>query len=348
MSLPNVLVIGMGGVGTMSAYTLAYNKKANVSIVVRSNPDKIAKQGFVIDSCSFGNQTWIPEHIYEKVEDAQGEYFDFIILTTKNLPDGPITCEEILKPVMKKGTTVILIQNGIDIEKPMLKAYPDNIFLSGVSLIGSTKFDNVVKQVHKEVVKFGAFKANNLDKPSIDASISNFRSIYQTEDDKNSILLDEDVELTRWEKLLYNAVFNTITAVVDLDITRCQINDANKTLFVPAMKEIYAIAASAGYNISPDSLERLLHISDGLFYTPSMAIDKQKNQLMEIQTILGNPLKVAESNNVAAPTLSMVYNLLKMIQFKIKQDIGLINLKREDFLNESSDNFPEIFQKSYS
>ena len=49
-------------------------------------------------------------------------------------------------------------------------------------------------------------------------------------------------------------MFNTITAIVGLDINSLQINGANDTLFRPAMKEISAIAASEGVESAADAV----------------------------------------------------------------------------------------------
>lgn len=41
---------------------------------------------------------------------------------------------------MTKGhTTIALLQNGLNIEKPIIAAFPKNPVLSGVSLIGATE-----------------------------------------------------------------------------------------------------------------------------------------------------------------------------------------------------------------
>jgi ketopantoate reductase len=68
--------------------------------------------------------------------------YDYIILTTKNIPDVPPTVAQLIAPALPKNktaaqSTIVLIQNGLNIEKPLLEAYPYTPVLSGVSLIGS-------------------------------------------------------------------------------------------------------------------------------------------------------------------------------------------------------------------
>ncbi|KZZ86612.1 NAD(P)-binding domain protein [Moelleriella libera RCEF 2490] len=50
-----VLVVGTGGVGTMAAYALQTGGKADVTAVLRSNYEAVAKNGIDIDSVEHGS-----------------------------------------------------------------------------------------------------------------------------------------------------------------------------------------------------------------------------------------------------------------------------------------------------
>ena len=51
-----------------------------------------------------------------------------------------------------------------------------------------------------------------------------------------------------------------------------------------------------------------------------MCVDVRKGQLMELEIILGNPMRIAKENNVATPILSTIYPLLKLVQFRLKKE----------------------------
>lgn len=59
-----VLIVGTGGVGTMSAYALEQGGKAEVTAVMRSNYEAVQKNGISIDSVQWGNgiKGWRPTH----------------------------------------------------------------------------------------------------------------------------------------------------------------------------------------------------------------------------------------------------------------------------------------------
>lgn len=349
MSKPNVLVIGSGGVGTIAALALTLNKKANVTLVVRSAYDKASTEGFEIKSVTYGDlQNWKPAHISRSVEDAVADNgpFDYIVVTTKNIPDGPLPCDEIIKPAVVDGVnTVVLIQNGIGIEEPIIKAYPNNPVLSGISLIGSTNINCVVNNLHKDTLKLGPFHNPNISDDKTKEKVKEFALLYQNEsEDVNKVIIEDSALRSRWEKLVYNMVLNTTCTVAGLDVNRCQIGGANENIFRPAMNEVLAIAASEGVDLPSLTSEYFIHIGDGLFYSPSMLVDSRKKQLFELEVILGNPLRTAAKNGVPTPVLSTLYGLLKMIQLRIKEEIGVVQINQGDYKGLNSDDYPTAFQ----
>lgn len=351
MAQLKVLVIGSGGVGTIAALALSTNGRAQTTLVVRSAYDKVVKDGFTIRSATYGNiDHWRPTHVSRSVEEAVklNGPFDYVVVTTKNIPDGPQPCEDVVRPAVVPGkTTVVLIQNGINIEVPMIREFPTNHFLSGISLIGSTNLDCVIHNPGKDVISLGPFHNPNVDFEVSKEKAQEFISIYQNPDESvNKITFGEDTRTARWRKLVYNSVFNTICTVTDMDVNRCQINGANKTLLEPAMDEVIAIAASEGVTIDPSVKSTYMHIGDGFFYTPSMLVDSRKNQTFEIEVILGNPLAIAKKNGVPTPILTSIYYLLRMKQFYIMERSGKISINEADYKNRNSDDYPQIFAEA--
>lgn len=133
MSKSRVLLVGSGGVGTMASYALETGGQVEVTSVLRSNYDAVKKDGFRIDSLEHGNGItgFRPTSIVRQVPNVSKEglqQFDYIILTTKNIPDVPPTVADIIEPaVTPKTTSIVLLQNGLSIEKPIIERFPDNV-----------------------------------------------------------------------------------------------------------------------------------------------------------------------------------------------------------------------------
>ncbi len=330
MSSPRskVLIVGLGGVGVLAAYALEYNKKAEVTALIRSDYDRVIEKGYEINSVDYGHvEGFRPTHVVKTIEDAKkyGE-FDFILVTTKNIPDIHVV-EDAFADAVSDKTTIVLLQNGFGIEKATFERFPGHIVLSGVSMISSANFHGVVEHVGTDSLGIGYFDNGVSSKEEQLAKTKQFSELY--ENDKIDCHIDEDVKFSRWRKLVYNASFNTIGALVDLDVGRIQEAGGTDTLIKPTMREIFKVAKSDGVTLDESLMDTMIHSDDGNWYAPSMLVDVRKGNQIELEIILGNVLEVAKQNSVEVPILSVLYNLLHLVQFRLKEQNGLINLPEE-------------------
>lgn len=208
--------------------------------------------------------------------------YKYIVATTKNIPDVPPTLVDILRPAVTPGHSIIvLIQNGLNIERPLLEAFPDNIILSGVSFCGSHEV-GLGKIVHEDHDKIfvGAFRNKKMDETVEQEEAKRFCEIYAAAG-KCIAEYQPDVGWTRWRKLLYNACLNSICAVTDLDTGRMQLADgALDGMVRPAMQEIRAAAKACGHDLPEDLVEFMIKLDPITMYNPpSMHVDVRKVSL---------------------------------------------------------------------
>lgn len=65
--------------------------------------------------------------------------FDFILVTTKNIPNIAPTVADIISPAVTEKIAIVLSQNGINIEKPFIARFPTNHIISSVVYTGATE-----------------------------------------------------------------------------------------------------------------------------------------------------------------------------------------------------------------
>ncbi|EED17640.1 2-dehydropantoate 2-reductase family protein, putative [Talaromyces stipitatus ATCC 10500] len=326
-----VLLVGCGGVGALCAYNLEVGTQANVTAVLRSNYDAVDKNGFSISSIEHGEVTgWRPSKITRTIS-GNGKPFDFIVVTTKNIPDQPPAIAEVISPAVTHGHTIIvLLQNGINIERPLFKAFPDNIVLSGVSMISATETEpGKVRQDDPDILIISPFHNPRISMERESAAAQSFVDLYSASG-KASCKLEPDVGTIRWRKLIYNACYNSICAILDMDTTTIRyakhpVND----LVRPAMWEIWHIAKATGHPLPADIVEEMVDIDTWSFFKPSMAQDTSKGNFTEYENIVGEPLREAQRVNVPAPTLTVIYGILKALQWKVRAQNGLIKVPLE-------------------
>ncbi|EDK35922.2 hypothetical protein PGUG_00020 [Meyerozyma guilliermondii ATCC 6260] len=324
----NIVLIGSGGVGTIAAYGLELGGKASVTAVVRSDYNVVVNKGYKIDSCDYGHvESFKPTNVVDSVEKAV-EYgpFEYILVTTKNLPDI-FKVEDLVAPLVSETSTIVLLQNGVDIGADVIKRYPKNVVLSGVSMISSTNHNGFIHHEGKDSLKIGYFINENLSIESQKNASERFVSIYSN--GKNECTYDEDVKYTRWRKLVYNATLNSICTLTGVDVGRLELFGGVDSMVRSAMREVLAIAKSDGVDLPEDIMDFMIRSDDGIYYSPSMLVDLRKGNYIESEVICGNAVRTAKRNNVSCPNLELIYNLLCVIQMKTKEAKGLVTVPKE-------------------
>lgn len=341
----SVLLVGGGSVGAIAALNLESSKQAAVTIVCRSNYQAVREGGYTIESCDHGSiRNWKPSRVVSEVPDIRhsggdGD-FDYVVCVTKNIADVAPSVSDLIKPAVTPGKTVIvLIQNGLNIEKPLLSTFPQNVVLSGVSLIGSNEpTPGEIHQDFPDTLFIGPFRNPNLDPPHEQAAAEDFVKIYSA-GGKTQCSYNPDVGWTRWRKLVYNACLNPICAITGLDTGRIRLADgAIEGLVRPAMHEIVAAAKASGHDLPPTVADDMITMDPlNMYLPPSMLSDTRKGNFIEYENILGEPLREGEKLGVQMPTVRVLYHLCQAIQWKNKELKGLVTVPpRGSFVDGSS------------
>ncbi|KAF5642442.1 2-dehydropantoate 2-reductase [Fusarium tjaetaba] len=278
-----VLLIGSGGIGTIAALNLETGGLAEVTSVLRSNYKVVRSKGFTIRSCQHGDiESWRPTESLDAIPsryDAQGRPFDFIVCCTKNIPDIIPTLCDIIAPAVTPGhTAIVLIQNGLNIERPFSHQFQNNVIVSGISRIDAHELaPGIIEHKQNDVLHIGAFNNPSLHFKVQEMAAKRFVEIYGM-GGKTTCLYKPDVNFDRWSKLVYNASFNPICALTHLNTGELQrTGRAVDTLVIPAMKEVMAVAKKEGHELPERIIDDTIKsnpIHDNI--TPSMQIDLEK------------------------------------------------------------------------
>ncbi|KAF7185179.1 hypothetical protein HII31_13454 [Pseudocercospora fuligena] len=325
-----VLIIGTGGVGTMAAYALEIGGKAQVTAVMRSNYDVVSKNGINIDSLEHGQvKAWKPSEIRKTVPDVAKEGlepYDYVLVTTKNVPDVKPTVADLIEPAVVPGkTAIVLSQNGLNIEKELVKRYPQNPLISSVSTIGATEraYGDILHD-DNDAQKIGPFDNPGVPRDIAEAAARRYIDIYDPAR-KLSLVYEPNILKTRWRQLVYNASFNSVSTILQMDATRMRMTKhVVDNLLKPIMSEIIAAANALGADLAPDLPDTVVYNDPvDAFFHPSMMQDIEKGNFIEAEVIAGEPLREGEAAGVPMPTLKVVYELLRALQVRTKESRGL-------------------------
>ncbi|KAJ4489959.1 ketopantoate reductase PanE/ApbA-domain-containing protein [Lentinula aciculospora] len=121
-----ILLVGFGAIGSIYAFCLNRSALARVTVVARSNYALINDYGVHIKSRRYGDiPGWKPDRLCKSVSDAANQKYDYVIVTSKALPDIIATSTMLLPLISSSYTerfgqpTYALLQNGLDVEKDL-------------------------------------------------------------------------------------------------------------------------------------------------------------------------------------------------------------------------------------
>ncbi|KAI7365417.1 2-dehydropantoate 2-reductase [Hortaea werneckii] len=315
---PKVLLHGSGAIGTIYVYLLQ-QAGCDVTAVCRSNYEAARSQGFTLDSGRYGQGIKVrPDIVRSPAEAAGSGPFDFIVVCTKALPEAKTA--EIIKPAVTAGkTAIVLIQNGIGIEDEYAQAFPSNPILSCVVYLPTTQTSpGHIQMGQLELLEVGTFPASAYES-NADARTACDTFVETVRKGGSDVHSVADIQEKRWSKLLLNASWNPICALsLSRDVAFLASSPAGEKLVLDIMDEVVNIAQALGFkDITPElarsQLTKATDRKGGKGIEPSMLVDVLSERRMEVEVILGNPIKVAKSAGVAVPRLETLYALSKAL-----------------------------------
>ncbi|KAH7081627.1 ketopantoate reductase PanE/ApbA C terminal-domain-containing protein [Paraphoma chrysanthemicola] len=314
---PRILLFGAGSVGTVYLWLLS--KVAHTTAVCRSNYDVAKKDGFIINSSIFGQDIHFRPDIVrdctEAASNAGGSQYDYIVVCSKAIPG---TVPQLIAPAVTEGkTAIVLVQNGVGIEQEYKDAFPNNPIISAVVYLPATQRPaGVIRHGEVEKLQIGAYPTSS--SPDIAKSfVSLIRAAGGTAE------FYDDVQPKRWFKLLINASWNPIcTLSLSKDTAILEACDEATPVLFAVMMEIRDIAEAHGYMLTKEEVEFQLGraqaripIKAGI--EPSMLQDVQAGRRIEVEAIVGNPVRMGKSKGVKCDRLEMLYVLAKALDLHL-------------------------------
>lgn len=322
----SILIIGAGAVGAFYASRLAVAPNTSVSAVCRSSYTRVKSHGFNITSPSHGSYTWRPTHVFRDNTDARAAKlsWDYIVVSTKALPDAGDD-SELLEGLVGKETAIVLIQNGLGVEEPYVARFPEASVSSAVTIISAA-------QVEPGAIRHNRWTRINSG-PFVSGDMGKEREAKATELNQRFVELltqggikdaaaysHSKLQLLRWHKLIINATFNPSAVLSGGSTNSGMAHDVEMYIFLQdAMQEIKAVAEKLHGEFPKDfaSPERILESTkkNTSGSKPSMLLDWEEGRRMELEVILGNPIRIARDAGLAMPRVQTLYALLKKGEF---------------------------------
>ena len=313
-------------------------------MIARSNYKALLDNGVQLQTHSFGDYTFRPHAVFPSPaaaavfsdSSAPGPTeWDFIVVTTKALPDRTNDAE-LIAPLVGPRSTIVLIQNGVGVEEPYRTRFPDTPIISAVTVISAAQITpGTVKQHRWTRIHLGPYSDSASSSSSSSSTPAVSDDLERRGLERANQLADywtrlggiRDVEvsdeiglqLVRWHKLCINAAFNPSAVLSggrgNADMAR---DPELRIHLAGVMDEIWAAVPRLLGRPFPDDLarpERILKSTErNVGSKPSMLLDWEGRRPLELEVILGNPVRIARAKGVDLPRMQSLYALLRSMQ----------------------------------
>lgn len=221
-------------------------------------------------------------------------------------------------------TTIVLIQNGIDIEPPYAERLPRNPLLTCVAYIPTTQTKpGYVTHGDVNILEVGIFPT---DSPADRTKAAADTLILTLNSGGGDLKFIEKIQENRWSKLLLNAPWNPICALtLSRDVAFLASSpDIAESVIHGVLAEVVTLAQAQGFTSVTE--EAATKMFEGMVkprmgtpgIEPSMLVDVLWGRRMEVEVILGNPVRIARGLGVRVPRMEMLYALTKALDDAVR------------------------------
>jgi 2-dehydropantoate 2-reductase len=315
--------------------TLQPTLNIHVSLVCRSNYLTIFKSGVQLETRNFGTYTFTPHSVYSSVHDAATSPtappggWDYVIVTTKALPDLVDDSETIAPVIRSAKTAIVLIQNGFGIEEPHRARFPNNPIISGVTVVSAELLNpGTVRQNRWTRLSLGPYSDGFGGRTAAAKDLS-ARGMQRVDElvrlfTDHGKLRDADphdelaLQTVRWHKICINGSMNPCSILCGGLGSADMVADPILRAHLKAcMEEVFdAAPAVLGRPLEKVAMPEQILVSTerNKGSKPSMLMDWEAGRPLELEVILGNPVRISRERGAQLPRLESLYALLRSQQ----------------------------------
>jgi len=308
-------ILGTGAIGGYYGACLQRSHQA-VHFLLHRDYEFVRQRGLKVDSIR-GDFTLPQIQAYAQVHEMPS--VDVVIIALKTTQNAALL-PMLLPPLLKPETVILTLQNGLDIEDEIAAIAPQHLILGGLCFICSNKVGpGHIRHLDYGSILLGAYHANRQPggiAPALTAIAADFTRAGIDID------LTDDLYLARWRKLVWNIPFNGLSVVLNATTAEMITDPHVRDLAAALMAEVVMAANGCVQKVSPGS-DRALQpdVIDTMLentarmkpYRTSMKLDFDEGRPLEVNAILGNPLRAAQWAAVETPRIEMLHHQLQAL-----------------------------------
>lgn len=313
MSAKRYAIIGTGAIGGYYGARLQ-ESGCDVHFLLRSDYTHVKNHGLVVESVD--GDILLPQ-VRAYQDPAEMPPMDGVIIalkTTQNrhLPE--------LMPVLRENAVVLVLQNGLDIEADIANIIPPEQIMGGLCFICSNKVGpGHIHHLDYGKILLGAYSATNQQRQLTTTMAEIAEDLCRA---KIPIDVTDDLFMARWRKLVWNIPYNGLSVVLNTTTDKLMGDSETKQTIITLMTEVITTGNTWAASLAPlgrrdipmsfatEMLEATARMKP---YRTSMKIDFDEGRPLEVEAILGNPLRAAQKLGVVVPEMERLYEQVKAL-----------------------------------
>ena len=294
-------IIGTGAIGGYYGGRLMKAGR-QVRFLLHSDYAYVKEHGLQIDSCD-GSFHLDDVDAYDNTQDMPES--DVVVVCLKSTNNHLL--KQLLTPIVRENTIVVMIQNGIGIEEDLQKQFPSLNIVAGLAFICSGK----VGPGHVSHQCYGSINLGNFSCPD-----ELFKTLLSDMQQAGIEAAEVPYAEARWKKAVWNMPFNGMTVALNTSTDKLLKHPATRQLIYDQMMEVIGAAhALVVTGIDSSFADKMMVTTDAMVpYSPSMKLDFDFHRPMEIEYLYLRPIREAAKVGYNMPKLSMLAAHLQFIQ----------------------------------
>lgn len=301
-------IIGTGAIG---GYYGAKLQRAGheVHFLLRSDYDYVRTHGLKVQS--FQGDFSLPEvQAYNKVEEMPK--VDVVIVALKTTQQSLLA--ELLPPLLKENTQVVLIQNGVGVEEATQGLVPEARLVGGLAFICVDKpAEGFIRHQQNGSINLASYSSTPEEVEQLAEVFNHAELPAKTMDHATA----------RWGKALWNMPFNGLCTVMRTTTDRTVKEPHARALVEAMMREVVAGAQACGVTaLTQATIDASIAYTEAMTpYSPSMKLDFEFHRPMEIEYLYHRPIALAEAHGAQMPLLKMLAAQLELLEANAKEGL---------------------------
>lgn len=300
-----ITIFGLGGVGAYLA-TRFTSHGLNVSCIVRGAHKKAIEENG-LKFVEYDKSITVT-HPYELQDDTtKMEKADVVFVCVKGI-DLKASCET-LRPVVKDGTLIIPVLNGVAASRILQEEFPN------ANVINCCTYITSMITAPGEVTMVGKFAKFNLGQgpKAIDETTIKSFVEFLKECDIDAEYRD-DILVQMWTKYFMFSAYSACGTYFNASIGHLTGDEEKREILLKLLNENASVAKALNIGL-PDNIVETTY-SNLTKYDPLATTSLQRDMHTpgkgnEWELIQGEMVRLAKSRGVETPTLEMIYNKFK-------------------------------------